>query len=318
MATNIGNQIVTVKWSDTVSSEVANRIANNVRPVGIYSGGWLTKVNNNTVSISPLLCEIKDISGVYQVNVTTTESVLVPNSDNLLQITPSRNVVVLRWTRTSNANTEYLEFKAIALNAILVNDVVVGVGVYSGSVLQDSFDYTLRTCPNIMDLYLKVEPSFYNPLKVQVRKGVVNYSKGPIQINDGTQSTNTITVPSTGTLVQLVQIDQSGIISINTENTENLQNGKITLARLIVLSGTTSVSQVTIQDTRNFIYNTSPSVSLAGVQTITGAKTFNANTTFNNVTSNGLMYTAGGLQIENRTTDPVSPETGRIWLRTDL
>lgn len=32
----------------------------------------------------------------------------------------------------------------------------------------------------------------------------------------------------------------------------------------------------------------------------------------------GLTKTTGGLIIETRTSDPVSPENGRIWLRTDL
>ena len=50
-----------------------------------------------------------------------------------------------------------------------------------------------------------------------------------------------------------------------------------------------------------------------------GAKTFSAATTFNGtVTANGFTYTVGGLRLENRTSDPVSPSTGRIWLRTDL
>lgn len=32
----------------------------------------------------------------------------------------------------------------------------------------------------------------------------------------------------------------------------------------------------------------------------------------------GPTKTTGGLIIETRTSDPVSPETGRMWLRTDL
>ena len=34
--------------------------------------------------------------------------------------------------------------------------------------------------------------------------------------------------------------------------------------------------------------------------------------------SGGITKTTGGLIIETRTTDPASPETGRMWLRTDL
>lgn len=35
-------------------------------------------------------------------------------------------------------------------------------------------------------------------------------------------------------------------------------------------------------------------------------------------TIGGRLYTQGGLIIEKRTTDPTSPEDGRMWLRTDL
>ena len=33
---------------------------------------------------------------------------------------------------------------------------------------------------------------------------------------------------------------------------------------------------------------------------------------------NGRLYTEGGLIIETGTSDPSTPEDGRIWLRTDL
>jgi hypothetical protein len=36
------------------------------------------------------------------------------------------------------------------------------------------------------------------------------------------------------------------------------------------------------------------------------------------VTANGIIKALGGLVIENRTSDPASPATGQIWLRTDL
>lgn len=41
-------------------------------------------------------------------------------------------------------------------------------------------------------------------------------------------------------------------------------------------------------------------------------------TTNGTLQAGGLIRAAGGLVIENRTSDPASPQTGQIWLRTDL
>lgn len=38
----------------------------------------------------------------------------------------------------------------------------------------------------------------------------------------------------------------------------------------------------------------------------------------NNQTFNGLCTFAGGLVVENRTSDPGTPATGQLWFRTDL
>ena len=63
MATDIGNQVVTVKFFDPIDSSVVNKIALDTRKKGIYSGGYLTKVSDVSASLSALSCEIGD--GTY-------------------------------------------------------------------------------------------------------------------------------------------------------------------------------------------------------------------------------------------------------------
>ena len=56
MPSNMGQQIVTIKYKDPVDNEIGNRVGLGVRKLGIYKGGLLTKVDNTTVSLSPLDC----------------------------------------------------------------------------------------------------------------------------------------------------------------------------------------------------------------------------------------------------------------------
>ena len=52
-----------------------------------------------------------------------------------------------------------------------------------------------------------------------------------------------------------------------------------------------------------------------GIGTVTPQATLDVN---GSVRASGTITAVGGLVIENRTSDPVTPATGQIWLRTDL
>ena len=71
MSTPTG-QIVLVDYQDSVNSNEVNDRISHLSQRGIYSGGYLTKVNDTTVTLSSLVCEIGDAS--HQVKVTTTGS----------------------------------------------------------------------------------------------------------------------------------------------------------------------------------------------------------------------------------------------------
>ena len=88
MPADIGSQTITVKFFDPVDSDVANRIGIGVRKKGIYSGGYITKINNTTVSVSAFDCEIGD--GTYQVRGATAIAVNVT-------VSAATPYVVIRW-----------------------------------------------------------------------------------------------------------------------------------------------------------------------------------------------------------------------------
>ncbi len=59
------------------------------------------------------------------------------------------------------------------------------------------------------------------------------------------------------------------------------------------------------------------SVTAAGDLSVSGASDVQTVTAAGDVTVSGMTRTEGGLVIETRTDDPVNPEVGMIWLRSD-
>ena len=95
MPSNIGQQIVTIKYKDPVDNEIGNRVGLGVRKLGIYKGGLLTKVDNTTVSLSPLDCEIKSQENEHQIRIQTQSSVNIT-------VSSTDRFVVLRWDYTAD------------------------------------------------------------------------------------------------------------------------------------------------------------------------------------------------------------------------
>lgn len=242
MASNLGTQTVTIKYGDPVDSSVMNRIAGGVRKVGIYSGGYLTRVNDTTVTVSTFDCEISD--GTYQVRCTTASTVNVTVS--------STNIyVVLRWVYTGSSSVDYVGF--VATSSPATNDVVIGKCSYSGSVLT-GFSYTNRTNPNIMDLFLKVEQTSPVSMYLRVRAGRVSYGVSNFTIDD--QLTPLFTAPGSGSYVYLVQVDTTGTVILSTPSVYPAipnYGGLVTLAEVTIASGTTSLSTSNIKDVRSFV-----------------------------------------------------------------
>ena len=84
------------------------------------------------------------------------------------------------------------------------------------------------------------------------------------------------------------------------------------------VEGTADISDATATGalTVNGTADVTGAATLSDTLTVTGATTHDGTTTFNaGVDFNGNEATA--LTLETRTSDPTSPATGRIWVRTD-
>jgi len=247
MPSDVGSQTVTVKYFDAVDSPVVNRIGVDVRKVGIYSGGYLTKINDTSVSLSTLVTEIGD--GTYQVRITTGTAVTVA-------ISSAAPVIVLRWVYTGSQADDYMDFVNVAAGSVLSTDIVVGAGTFIGSTLQSSFDYTLRTNPDVMDLFLKVEPTSPASMAVRVRAGRVNYGIENFDVID--QVTGTITAPVANSRIDLVYIDTDGTVKVSTGTAAASPvapsyNSKVALAQITLTSASTSITSSMIKDVRSWV-----------------------------------------------------------------
>jgi hypothetical protein len=205
--------------------------------------GYLTRVSDVSVTLSLFDCEIGD--GTYQIRGTTGSVVTIA-------VAPATPLVVLRWTYTGNAAVDYIDFKAVAVGAQLVTDVVVGLCVYAGSVLT-GFDYLLRTNPNILDLFLKVEPTVPASMNLRVRAGRSNYGSGNLEIVD--QLTPLFAAPGSNSRIDLVQINPSGAVvvtqgAVSASPVPPDYNGWATLAEVTLNFGQLTITSASIKDVR--------------------------------------------------------------------
>ena len=272
MPADSGTQTVTVKYFDPVDSSVVNKIGVDVRKVGIYSGGYLTRVNDTTVTVSTLRCEIGD--GTYQVGISTAATVNVT-------VSSTNKYVVLRWAYTGVAADDYMEFVATTLVGIQATDVVVGHCNYSGSTLTVP-SYENRATPNTHDLFLKVEPEETPSLYCRVRAGQVNYGAENFDIND--QLSPLFTAPVSDSSINLLQVNVSGalIVTAGTPDASPVApdyGGLVTLAEVTIATGATTITEANIKDVRA-LASSYPGegqfVDLTNNQTAAGIKTFSS------------------------------------------
>lgn len=127
MGADKGSQILSVNFHDPVNSYIINKRFEDVRPLGIYSGGRLSGTGGTTVIVSPLVCEISD--GTYQVKIETQASYSVTG------VSEGEPYIVLSWVYTEDPDDNYMDIKHIS--APDVNDLTVGKAVFSDGVISD-------------------------------------------------------------------------------------------------------------------------------------------------------------------------------------
>lgn len=319
MASNIGNQTVNVKYFDSVINAKVNAIGLQLRKTGIYSGGHLTKSNDTTVFVStPLIVEIADSGGTAfeQVSITASGYTTSGTSVPVTVATSSNYAIILTWTYGGSASTDYMQFLGVpftSLSNLLVsypNCLIVGICNSGNGPGWSGFDYTYRSNPNIMDLFLRVEQAEAtdpSQMQVRIRGGRVNYGTTNYQILD--QLSPTLVAPGSGSYIGIIQVNSSGVIATPVYGAITggvpvppAYNGLVTLAEITLVSGQTSITQSSIKDVRAWISGSVPPntyVDLTTNQSIAGNKTF-----------------TGALIIPTVSVDPVSPANGQIWLNT--
>lgn len=226
MASDRGSQIVTIRFHRPVDSDVVNKRFQDIRMLGIYKGGRMDW-SADTVTLSPLVCEISD--GTHQVRVETIGSV----SQALL----NNQYLVLRWAYTGAENTDFMEIVSVAVPE--TNDVIVGK-VDGGIVL-----YAERTTPNTHHLFLRVEEMETPSSSVRVRGGVGHAGSIHRPIIDQ----HILITANSGETVYVYVNDIGGVVSSRTVAD---YAGKALLAKIVYpVDGI--IENEDIEDARSFV-----------------------------------------------------------------
>lgn len=241
---NLGSQVLTFDYLQAGTAESFNKINYRIFERGIYTGGIISKYSASQIEISPMVFYIEDSTTELGVRVETTvpfQSSTTPGDD--FQITSTKTYIVARFT-WSNTEAWYVKFWALENpGAIESDDIVIGKLIYSGSTLQTTVDYSLRTVPSIVRLQETV-----TDLRVTlntVASDSVSISAGVALINGRyvSVSAQNIDVPATvaNPQVDIVYIKTDGTPAVQTNNGGTLTVQGLPIAR-IYRTGTPGVS----------------------------------------------------------------------------
>lgn len=257
-STNHGLQTIVHQYFEEAIASQWGKRHKDIRPRGIYSGGYLTRVDDDEVTLSPLVVEIGDTT--LQISVRTADVYTLNTTPTLDSgsIAPATPYIVLRWSYVATP-ANYMEIRAIAsVAAAQANDIIVGKCVFVGSTLTE-FDYADRTFLNVQNLFLKVEPSEAVEMYVRVRAGRIQNTTGYVSIAD--QKVGPFSVPGgSNSRIDLVYVDTDGTVGIlqgtaAVSPSAPFYGGKLVLAEVRIVNGDTSILASRIIDVRSFLNN---------------------------------------------------------------
>lgn len=240
MASNVGQQQISVKYHDPVNSDIVNRRFFNIRPVGIVKGGYVTYSESSpSIDISPLVCEIKDRGGdTNQIRMETAISV----SLSMASETP---YAVLRWDHELSASTDYVTIAAVTTPE--ETDLVIGKASFTDDNVS-GFSYEERTFANDRSSFLKVTPIYptASATSVRVMQGLIMTSTaaGYILVNE-----QTVDLSSVAGTTLYIYVDTTG--TVRATATKLLAARNILLAK-VTKDGST-ITEKDIQDLRGFL-----------------------------------------------------------------
>jgi len=295
MATDPGNQVVTIKFYDPVDSSVVNKRQKDVTPTGIYAGGYLTRVDDTHVNVSALVCEIQSSATPYdQVKVETTSV-----TSNIVVGATTNEYIVVRWEYTGVSANDFAQIISVATPDTY--DIVIGKCSYSGSTLASAFLYTNRSNPSVHHLFLKVEPEQTPSMYVRVRDGYVNIGGQSVHLIDNLYGP--LVAPTSGSKTGAVYINDAGSVQISSDYT---YGGHIVLASIALTAGQTTVVASNITDVRSFL--TQPAIP-------DGTTIEKSSTTGKlQVKATGIQYTHINTNVADGTTIEKSGTTGKLQM----
>ncbi len=235
-------QKISIQYFDSVDAIEVNTRFIDIRKRGIYKGGYLTKVSDVQVSLSAFVCEIGDND--YQVRIEDIAATAIA-------VDTTNKYVVIRWGYVASSSNE-ASILGVAVGDLLANDLIVGACQFSGSTLT-GFDYTLRTSPNVLDLFLKVEPLATPSMYVRIRAGRVTYGNAIFDVID---QTILLTAPGSNSRIDLIQVNTSGAMIV-TQGTAAVTpvapsySNLVTLAQITLTTGQTTITETSIKDVRS-------------------------------------------------------------------
>lgn len=177
--TNYGNQSIYFAYQQPGISQNWNKMFYNIAPVGIYSGGMLTKVGDNLVSVSPFVAYVHASNESLGVKVQTESSVNV-------DVTNGTPYIICRFSWFNQA-TNYADIISVGSANLLDTDIIIGRAIFDAGILSNIFDYNERQSSVLQNEEdkqerLKVYPTEPYSKKVTISEGKVRLFKNVINI----------------------------------------------------------------------------------------------------------------------------------------
>jgi hypothetical protein len=227
---NFGNQVLVFSFHQEARAKGFNQGFCDILPYGVYTGGNLTRLNNNLIQIGELTTIIRsneadrvalriETTEIQELVVERTKPYVIlrfgwANSDN--------NFMDMRAVGWSTDPLEVDEDKLWPLDIILGRVQFIENPAGSGVYIVDPnnpFDLSRRK-----DVFLKEAESVYsqfrvsasesNPKRVYVSGGRVNTSKGRFVVSGGENPPSDIPDTTTQARTDLIVVDASGQIQL--------------------------------------------------------------------------------------------------------
>jgi hypothetical protein len=266
---NYGNQTTKVQYKAQVTSNEVNDRLFNIIYTGIWDGGYLTKVTNTSVDLSPLSCEISD--GNHQVRVSTAD---VTN----ISVSPAIPYIVLRWNYVESTGN-YMDILALNSANVLTNDLIVGVCVFDMSNNLTGFSYSQRATPFMFQRFLRVEPTVPASMAVRIRAGLVGYGVSTLTIDD--QLSQSFSAPVGAPRIDVICVNTSGAVFViqgSESYTPVAPNYSyyVALAEITLTVGQTTITSASIKNVAMANKLLTGALMVTGNQTAAGVKTFSS------------------------------------------